>query len=96
MSVEAITDAIHEYLYEKLNDSPETEGENKIRYVKKNEKRKLQRNNQKDRQTSRKLTATVAEHRTGHVNTNVPLEERNAQNVTKLAISPNVAAQTEK
>ena len=35
MSVEAITDAIHEYMYEKLNDSPETEGEKKIRYVKK-------------------------------------------------------------
>ena len=27
MSVEAITDAIHEYMYEKLNDSPETEEE---------------------------------------------------------------------
>ena len=29
MSVEAITDAIHEYMYEKLNDSPETEKEKK-------------------------------------------------------------------
>ena len=28
MSVKAITDAIHEYMYEKLNDSPET-GEEK-------------------------------------------------------------------
>ena len=27
MSVEAITDAIHEYMYEKLNDSSETEEE---------------------------------------------------------------------
>ena len=34
MSVEAITDAIHEYMYEKLNDSPETE-EKKIRHVNK-------------------------------------------------------------
>ena len=25
MSVEAITDAIHEYMYEKLNESPETD-----------------------------------------------------------------------
>ena len=33
MSVEAITDAIHEYMYEKLNESPETEDEKKIRYV---------------------------------------------------------------
>ena len=35
MSVEAITDAIHEYMYEKLNDSPETEEEKKIRYANK-------------------------------------------------------------
>ena len=33
MSVEAITDAIHEYMYEKLNDSPETDEEKKIRHV---------------------------------------------------------------
>ena len=33
MSVEAITDAIHEYMYEKLNDSPETEEEKKILYL---------------------------------------------------------------
>ena len=35
MSVEAITDARHEYMYEKMNDSPETEEEKKIRYIKK-------------------------------------------------------------
>ena len=35
MSVEAITDAIREYSFEKLNDSPETEEEKKIRYVNK-------------------------------------------------------------
>ena len=29
MSVEAITDAVHEYMYEKLNDPPETEEEKK-------------------------------------------------------------------
>ena len=34
MSVEAITEALHEHMYEKLNDSPETE-ENKIRYLNK-------------------------------------------------------------
>ena len=38
MTVEAITDAIHEYMYEKLNDSSETDEEKKIRHV---EKRKL-------------------------------------------------------
>ena len=37
MSVEAITDVIHEYMYEKLNDSPETD-EKKINHV---EKRKF-------------------------------------------------------
>ena len=41
MSIEAITDAIHEYMYEKLNESPETEEEKKIRHV---DKRKLTRN----------------------------------------------------
>ena len=29
MSVEAITEALHEYMYEKLNDSQETEEEKK-------------------------------------------------------------------
>ena len=38
MSVEAITEAIHEYMYEKLNESPETDEDKKIRHV---EKRKL-------------------------------------------------------
>ena len=41
MSIEAITDAIHEYMYEKLNESPETEEEKKIRHV---DKRKLAKN----------------------------------------------------
>ena len=31
MSVEAITEATHDYMYEKLNQSPETEEEQKIR-----------------------------------------------------------------
>ena len=35
MSSEAITEALHEYMYEKLTDSPETEEEKKIRYLKK-------------------------------------------------------------
>ena len=33
MSIEAITEALHYYMYEKLNDSPETEEEKKIRYL---------------------------------------------------------------
>ena len=35
MSVEAVTEALHEHMYEKLNDSPETEEEKKIRYLNK-------------------------------------------------------------
>ena len=38
MSVEAITEALHEHMYEKLNDSSETKEEKKIRYL---NKRKL-------------------------------------------------------
>ena len=38
MSVEAITEVIHEYMYEKLFGSPETEEEKRVRHV---EKRKL-------------------------------------------------------
>ena len=41
MSIEAITDAIHEYMYEKLNESPETEEEKKLRHV---DKRNLKNN----------------------------------------------------
>ena len=41
MSIEVITEAIHEYMYEKLNESPETEEEKKIRHV---DKRKLTNN----------------------------------------------------
>ena len=39
MSKEAITEALHEYMYEKLNDSPETEEEKKIRYLNKKKQR---------------------------------------------------------
>ena len=41
MSMEAITDAIHEYRYKKLNESTETEEEKKTRRV---DKRKLMKN----------------------------------------------------
>ena len=38
MWIEAITDDLHEYINEKVNDSPETDEETKMRHV---EKRKL-------------------------------------------------------
>ena len=47
MSVEAITDAIHEYMFEKLNDSPETEEEKEIRYVNKTKNRNHERTTRK-------------------------------------------------
>ena len=37
MSVEAITDTIHEYMYEKMNESRDTEEETKIKHVEKKE-----------------------------------------------------------
>ena len=37
MSIEAITDAIHEYLYENLNASPETEEKKFDTWKKKNQ-----------------------------------------------------------
>ena len=40
MSVEAITEALQEHMYEKLNDSPETEEEKKIRYLNKRKAKK--------------------------------------------------------
>ena len=39
MSVDAICEALHECMYKKLNDSPETEGEKKIRYLNKKKTR---------------------------------------------------------
>ena len=50
MSIEAITDAIHEYLYEKLNESPETEEEKKIRHV---DKRKLKNSKEQTERSSK-------------------------------------------
>ena len=48
MSLEAITDAVHEYMYEKLNDSPETEEEKKSD-TEINQRQNSQKNNQKNR-----------------------------------------------
>ena len=53
MSVEAITDAIPEYTYDKLNDSPETEEEKKIRYLNKR-KIKPTKEQPENRQNSKK------------------------------------------
>ena len=53
MSVDVITEALHEHMYEKLNDSPETE-EKKIRYI---NKRKAKTNKERmDKPTKIKKT----------------------------------------
>ena len=49
MSVEAITDAIHENMYEKLNESSETETEKNIRYLNKRRTRPTKRARQTDK-----------------------------------------------
>ena len=49
MSVEAITEALHEYMSEKGNDSPETQEEKKIRYLNKTKTKNTKK--QSDKQT---------------------------------------------
>ena len=53
MSVKAITEALHKYKNEKLNDSPETEEEKKIRYHNKRKTRNIKELSE-NRQNSRK------------------------------------------
>ena len=78
MSVEAITEAFHEHMYEKLNDSPGTEDEKKIRYLR---KRKVKQ--PKNQRINRQNSKADAEHRTGPDNMNARPEERNVQNAKK-------------
>ena len=78
MPVEAITDAILEYTYDKLNDSPETEEEKKLRYLNKR-KIKPTKEQSENRQNAKKTSATVAGHQIGQDNTNAQPEERKVQ-----------------
>ena len=57
MSLEAVTDATHEHMYEKLYDSPKTEEEKKIRHV---GKRKLKFSKEQTIQKPGEGTATNA------------------------------------
>ena len=95
MSVEAITDAIHEHMYENLNDSTETEEEKKIRYLKKRKTRPTKE--QPDKPTKFKK---VDCNRCGAPNWSkqheCPARQRNVQNAERWAISPNAAAQARK
>ena len=94
MSIDAITEALHEYMYEKLNDSPETEEEKKIRYL---NKRKTQSTKDlSEKPTKLKKTVIDAEHQIGPDNTNVRPGEKNAQNAKRLDTMQNIAEQTKK
>ena len=95
MSVEAITDILHEYMYEKLNDSPETEEEKKIRYE---NKRKTHQNKETGDKPAKFKKAEC--NRCGAPNwsnnTNAQPEERNAQNAENRATSRNAADPTKR
>ena len=90
-----ITEALHEYMLEKLNDSLETENEKKIRYVNKRKTRITKEPTDKPAKI-RKKTVTVVVPRTGHDNKNARHGARNAQNAKRLDISQTVAGQVEK
>ena len=98
MSVEAITEALHEHMYEmyeKLNDSPETEEEMIISYL--NKRKAKSHKEPMDKPTKfKKMDCNRCEPRTGRDNTNVRPEERNVQKARSLAITLNVAKQTRK
>ena len=74
MSVEALTEALHEYMYEKLNNSPETEDQKKIRYLNKRKTKSTKQTMDKPAKP-RNWTVIDAEHRTGLDSTNVRLRE---------------------
>ena len=76
MLVKAKTEALNNYMYEKLNDLPETEDEKQIRYLKKKEIHEPPKNQQKNRQVSRKKTARAAKPQSGHDSPNKRLGEK--------------------
>ena len=77
MSVEAIPDAIHEYMYEKLNDSPEIEEENKNLTCSKEKTKNTITNNQTGTRKPEEWTATDAEQPIGSNSVIAQQEERN-------------------
>ena len=93
MSIEAKTEALHEYMYEKLNDLPETEEEKKIRHLNK-------RKTKGTEELSEKLTKfkKLDCNRCGAPNWTrqheCPAKGGNAQNARKLDITQNFAEQT--
>ena len=96
MSVEEITEALHEHMYEKLNDSPETRDEKKIRYL---NKRKVK--STKEPTDIPKKFKKLDCNRCGAPNWSRQHEcpargKKNVQNAKKLAITRKAAEQTKK
>ena len=93
--VEAITEALHQYMYEKINDSPDTEDEKKIGYLNKRTAKSTKEPTDKPT-NSKRWIVTDAEHRTAPNSMNVRQEERNVLNAKKSAITRIAAEQTKK
>ena len=92
MSVETITEALQEHMYEKLNDSPETE-EKKIRYL--NNRKAESDKEPMDKQTEfKKLDCNRCGAPNWPRQPKCPARRKNARNVKRLAITRNVAEQT--
>ena len=93
VSMEAITEALHKYMYERLNNSLETEDEKKIRYLNKRKTRSTKE--PLDKPAKFKYYTTIdAEHLTGLDSTNARLEERNVRNAKSSATTRNAVEQT--
>ena len=75
MSVEATTDTNHEYMYEKTNESRDSEEEIKIKHV--DRKRNYQKPEKEKPNKFRKSTVSDAVHRTGANFTIVREKQRN-------------------
>ena len=75
MSIEAVPDTIHEYMYQKMKESRDSEEETKIIHV--DRKSKYQKPEQKT--NSEKSIVSDAAHRTGVNNTTARQKQRNAK-----------------
>ena len=94
-SVELITEAIHENIYEKLIDSLETEEEKK-NVICGEAKKNTTKNKLTETRRLKNWIATVVEHPIGPISMIIRKEERRVQNAANWDITPNAAALHEK
>ena len=74
MSVEAIIDTIHDFIYKKMNESRDSEEETKIKHV---DRKRNYQNHEKKQKNSEKLIVSNAAHRTGANKTVARQKQRN-------------------